>query len=481
MSIYLVLIPLLFSMISFLLKGNTVKQIALAGSLILLAFTGYLVSSMSFSGVAEYVTTWNWSVSPPIQFSMGLDGLNVLLVLLTSVLLPLIILNSFDKADDSKNAVYGLTFLMVAAMNGVFIARDGLSFYIFWEMALIPIYFICAFWGGEKKIQITFKFFIYTFIGSLFMLVSLLYVYLQTPGAHSFDLEALTAVSLSGREAVLVMLGFFLGFAVKIPIFPFHSWQPDTYTNAPVIGTLLLSGIMLKMGTYGLMRWLVGISPEGLEQAKFWLITLSVIGIVYGSLIAITQRDMKRLFAWVSMAHVNLIAAGIFTVSEAGWQGALIQMFNHGVNIVGLFVVADIIEKRLGTRDLNELGGIASSAPRYAALAFIVLLGTIALPMTNGFTGEFLLLKSVYQYNQWLGFFATTTIILSAVYMFRVFQLAMFGNGNAKTAHFKDLSVSEGLVLGVVVFFILTVGLFPQTLLDLTKQSVEQLLQLSAG
>ena len=480
MSIYLVLIPFIFSLLAFTIKGSA-KMIALAGSLILLLFTGYLISSMTFDGTAQFVSSWNWVTSPAITFSWGLDGLNVLLVLLSAVLLPLIVLHSFSRAYAEQSHFYGLVMLMAAAMNGVFVAMDGLSFYIFWELALIPIYFICALWGDKHRAPVTLKFFIYTFVGSLFMLVSLIYLYLQTPGEHSFAFSELMAVSLSGREAVLVMLGFFLGFAVKIPVFPLHSWQPDTYTSAPVAGTLLLSGIMLKMGTYGALRWLVALTPEGLEQAKFWLITLAVIGVVFGSLIAVTQRDLKRLFAWSSLAHVNLIAAGIFTVSEAGWQGALIQMFTHGVNIVGLFIIADIIEQRMGTRDLKELGGIARQAPRFATMSFIILLGSIALPLTNGFVGEFLLLKSVFHYNFWLGFFATTTIILSAVYMLRYFQLAMFGNNNVHLPNFRDLNVNEGLILGVIVCFVIGIGVYPQALMKLSQASVNQLLQLLGG
>lgn len=477
MSIYLVLIPFVFSLLAFIVRGSA-KMIALTGALILLLFTGYLVSVMDFDGSAQFVSSWNWSASPPITLSWGLDGLNVLLVLLLSILLPLIILYSFGKTYASQAHFFGLVMLMAAAMNGVFIAMDGLSFYVFWEMALIPIYFICAIWGDKHRVAVTLKFFIYTFVGSLFMLISLIYLYLQTPGDHSFAFSSLMAVTLTGQEALLIMLGFFLGFAVKIPVFPLHSWQPDTYTSAPVIGTLLLSGIMLKMGTYGAMRWLAGLNPEGLEQAKFWLISLAVIGVVFGSLIAITQRDLKRLFAWSSLGHVNLIAAGIFTVTEPGWQGALIQMFTHGVNIVGLFIVADIIENRLGTRDLKEMGGIASQAPRFAVMAFIILLGSIALPLTNGFVGEFLLLKSVFSYNFWLGFFATTTIILSAVYMLRYFQLAMLGSTREHSHNFSDLTANESLILGVIVFFVIGIGVYPEALMKMSQFSVNQLLQL---
>jgi NADH-quinone oxidoreductase subunit M len=478
MAAYLIIIPLIFSLIGFIWTGKPMKMIALIGSLAMLVFSGYLISNMAFDGSAEFTYSWLWMPEYGVNVSGGLDGLNILLILLSSVVLPVIVINTMNKPYAEHTRLYGMLFLMVAAMNGVFIAMDGLSFYIFWEMALLPIYFICALWGDKGQLRSTFKFFIYTFVGSLMMLAALIYLYLQTPGIHSFDFAALMQVNLSITEAIWVALGFFVGFAVKIPIFPLHSWQPDTYTYAPATGTLLLSGIMLKMGTYGAMRWLVGLSPEGMEQLKMILITLAVIGVVFGSLIAITQRDIKRVFAWSSMAHVNLIAAGIFTMSEAGWQGALIQMFNHGVNIIGLFIVADIIESRLGTRDLKEMGGIALKAPNYAILAFILLLGSIGLPLTNGFVGEFLLIKSIFVYNNFLGFLACTTVILSAVYMFRMFQLAMFGNPTAETNHFNDVNPREFLSLGILCFFVIVVGILPQSFLDMSLKSVQTLLGL---
>lgn len=478
MSAYLIIIPLIFSIIGTYLTGKAMKTIALVGALLMLVFTGYLVSNMAFDGSAEFTYRWLWMPDYGINISGGLDGLNILLVLLSAIALPVIVISTLNKPYAENTRLYSLIFLMVAAMNGVFVAMDGLSFYIFWEMALIPIYFICALWSDKGQMRSTFKFFIYTFVGSLMMLVSLLYLYLQTPGAHSFDFSALMQVSLSGTEAVWVLLGFFVGFAVKIPIFPLHSWQPDTYTYAPVTGTLLLSGVMLKMGTYGALRWLVALSPEGLHQIQTVLVTLAVIGVVFGSLIAITQRDIKRVFAWSSMAHVNLIAAGIFTMSEAGWQGALIQMFNHGINIIGIFIVADIIENRLGTRDLKEMGGIAIKAPNYAILAFLLLLGSIGMPLTNGFVGEFLLIKSIFIYNWFLGFLACTTIILSAVYMFRMFQLAMFGNPTPETKHFNDVNPREFLTLGILCCFVLLVGILPQHFLDMSLKSVQELLAL---
>jgi NADH-quinone oxidoreductase subunit M len=351
-------------------------------------------------------------------------------------------------------------------------------------LALIPIYFICAIWGGQDRIRVTLKFFIYTFIGSLFMLMSLIYVYLQTgdPLAgpdvvrHSFLWKDLVAVQLSPEAAWWVMLGFFVAFAVKMPVFPFHTWQPDTYTTAPTGGTMLLSGIMLKMGVYGMIRWMIPLAPEALHTWSLYFITLSVIGIVYASIIAVKQSDFKRLIAYSSIAHVGLIAAGVLSWNKSGVQGSMIQMFNHGINVVGLFFVADLIERRLGTRSLSEMGGIAKNAPRLATLFMIIMLGSVAVPLTNGFPGEFLLLNGVWNYNAWMGAVAGLTIIFGAVYMMRAYGLAMFGETNDATAQFADLDTRELTVLGILAVLVIVLGFFPQTILSITDQSVNAIL-----
>jgi len=476
MSLWLVLLPFAFSLIFFFYKGSGAKLLALCASLVMMGITGYLATSMSGDGSMQFAVNYPWISDPMISFSLGIDGMSIILLMLSAIVLPVIILSTFDKPFSTGTNLYGLIFLMIGSMNGVFMALDGLVFYILWEMALIPIYFICALWGGQNKINITIKFFIYTFVGSLFMLVSLIYLYLQTPVPHSFSIEALMSVALSGGEASLVFLGLFLAFAVKMPIFPFHSWQPDTYTVSPVVGSMLLSGIMLKMGTFGAVRWMMGLAPEGMLQWQMTLVVLASIGIVYGAVIAIRQNDIKRIIAWSSMSHVGLIGAGLFTMSEAGLQGGFVQMFNHGINVVGLFLVADILEKRLKTRDINTMGGIASKAPVFAILSFIIVCGAMAVPLTNGFPGELLLLKSVFTYNAWLGAFAGLTIIFCAVYMLRIFQLVMFGNTKPSTEHFEDVNSLEGVALGLIAFFVIVLGIFPQSILDMSGSAVKAFL-----
>lgn len=484
MSLLLLLIPLIAAGFVLVARPSNGRQIALLFTLANLALTAYVVMAFQSGGGEALAFRTPWVPNAGISFSLSLDGISLLLVVLTNLLAPIIVLSSFGRTYEHENRYYGMVLMMLGALNGVFMAEDGLLFYVFYELALIPIYFICAIWGGQDRIRVTLKFFIYTFIGSLFMLMSLIYVYLQTgdPLAgndvirHSFLWRDLVAVPLSPATAWWVMLGFFVAFAVKMPIFPFHTWQPDTYTTAPTGGTMLLSGIMLKMGVYGVIRWMVPLAPEAMHTLVPTFMTLAVVGIVYASIIAVKQSDFKRLIAYSSIAHVGLIAAGVFAWNKTGVQGSLIQMFNHGINVVGLFFVADLIERRLGTRSLADMGGIAKSAPRLATLFMIIMLGAVAVPLTNGFPGEFLLLNGIWNYNTWMGAVAGLTIIFGAVYMLRAYGLAMFGEPNEATAQFADLDTRELTILGVLAFLVLVLGFFPQTILGLTDQSVNAIL-----
>lgn len=476
MSIILILIPFIAAVALLATRALPGRRIALAATLANLAVTAFSWVGFNGDGSFNYELSLPWVASAGISFRLGIDGISLVLVLLTNLLAPMIVFSSFSRKFDLENRYYGLVLLMIGALNGVFMALDGLIFYVFYELALIPIYFICAVWGGENRIKVTLKFFIYTFVGSLFMLVALLAVYLKTPGAHSFAWEDLVAVQLDPVTAQWVMLGFFLAFAVKMPVFPFHTWQPDTYVTAPAGGAMLLAGIMLKMGIYGVIRWMIPLAPEALH---FWapvFLALAVTGIIYASLIAVKQSDLKRLIAYSSIAHVGLIAAGVMAWNKTGVQGGMIQMLNHGINVVGLFFVVDLLERRLGSRSLLDMGGIAQSAPKLAALFMIILLGAVAVPLTNGFVGEFLLLNGVWQYNNWLGAAAGLTIILGAVYMLRAYGLVMFGAANRQTEHFIDIDRGEWVVLGTIAGLVVLLGFFPQIIFDLTDSSVNRIL-----
>lgn len=476
MSILLILIPLLTAIFLLIARPDGARTIALVATLANLAVSAFACMSFTGDGSFNYEFSIPWIAEAGITFRLGMDGLSLVMIILTNLLAPLIVLSSIGRPLEPQARYYGLVMLMLAALNGVFLSLDGLVFYVFYELALIPIYFICAIWGGQDRIRSTLKFFIYTFFGSLLMLVALLYVYLQTPGTHSFAWEELVRVQLDPTAAWWVMLGFFLAFAVKMPVFPFHTWQPDTYTTAPTGGTMLLAGIMLKMGVYGVIRWMIPLAPEAMHQLAPIFIVLAVIGIVYASIIAIKQTDLKRLIAYSSIAHVGLIAAGVMVWNKAGLQGGILQMLNHGINVVGLFFVVDIIERRLGTRSLSEMGGIAKSAPKFATLFMIIMLGAVAIPLTNGFPGEFLLLNGVWNYNFWLGAVAGLTIIFGAVYMLRAYGLVIFGETNPATAAFEDVNTTELIVLGVIAALVIVLGFFPGVVLNLSDGSVDRIL-----
>jgi NADH-quinone oxidoreductase subunit M len=369
---------------------------------------------------------------------------------------------------------------MQMALIGVFVALDGFLFYLFWEMALIPIYFICLIWGGENRGVITLKFFIYTLAGSLVMLVALVYLYLHTPGAHTFDIQALYIAGQGSTdyEQGVIFWAMFVAFAIKMPVFPFHTWQPDTYTTAPTQGTMLLSAIMLKMGIYGLIRWMIPLVPIGVQEWGFVAVILSVVGIVYASCIAIVQKDVKRLVAYSSIAHVGLIAAGLLTLTATGIQGAMIQMVSHGILVFAMFYIVDIISDRTKTRKLSELGGIRNVAPILSSVFIIVMLGSVALPITSGFVGEFLLIRSLVEYHFILGAVAGLTIILGAIYMLRMFQKSMSGETNSVTASFTDLTSQEKWVLYPIVVLIFVIGIYPAPLLEISEAASANIVNL---
>jgi NADH-quinone oxidoreductase subunit M len=412
---------------------------------------------------------------------VSVDALSMLMVLLTTFLVPLIILSSFNTSYEKPNSFYGLILLMQMALVGVFTANDGFLFYVFWELALIPIYFICLLWGGENRGRITFKFFVYTLFGSLFMLVGLVYLYNHTGFETGIKSWAVTDLYQAGKSLNLeqqsvVFWCIFLAFGIKMPIFPLHTWQPDTYVNAPTQGTMLLSGIMLKMGTFGLIKWLMPMTPLALAEWGWLAIGLSVFGIFYASCIAIVQKDYKRLIAYSSIAHVGLIAAGILSANQQGIQGAVMQMLAHGVNVVGLFLIADILMRHTGTREMEKLGGIRNMNGNFAVLFLIVMLGSVALPLTNGFVGEFLLINGVYQYGAWVAAFAGLTVILGAVYMLRSYQAIMLGEKRDSAIAFGSLASTDKWVLYIICFAIIAFGVYPKPLNDLAEEGTKAIL-----
>lgn len=478
----LIIIPLIASLLVFFTKGNASRTLALGLSVV--EFVLSLVVLFQFKhnpDSANLVLNCSWVESLGIHFAVSIDALSMLMVLLTTFLMPLIILSSFNTSFEKPNSFYGLVLLMQMALIGVFTANDGFLFYVFWELALIPIYFICLLWGGENRGRITFKFFLYTLFGSLFMLVGLIYLYSHTGFDTGIKSWAVTDLYQAGKSLTLNQQSFvfwciFLAFGIKMPIFPLHTWQPDTYVNAPTQGTMLLSGIMLKMGTFGLIKWLLPMTPLALAEWGWLAIGLSVFGILYASCIAIVQKDFKRLIAYSSIAHVGLIAAGILSCNQQGIQGGVMQMLAHGVNVIGLFLIADILMRHTGTREMDKLGGIRSMNGNFAILFLIVLLGSVALPLTNGFVGEFLLINGVYQYGPWIAAFAGLTVILGAVYMLRSYQAIMLGERKDSAIAFGSLVSTDKWVLYIICFAIIAFGVYPKPLNDLAEEGTKAIL-----
>jgi len=471
----LIFLPLVGAVVS-AFAGKSAKLISTVFAVASLVLALILAANFIPDASTQFQVNLPWIQDLGISFHAGIDGISMLTVLLTNILIPIIILSSYNHDYKNPGAFYGLILFMQTGLLLVFTAMDAFLFYIGWEAALIPIYFICAVWGGKDRIRINMKFFVYTIAGSLFMLMGIIYLYLQNP-AHNFDIQAFYALNLDSVQQGWVFWAFFIAFAIKMPIFPFHTWQPDTYTAAPTQGTMLLSGIMLKMGIYGVIRWLLPIVPTGVQDWSCLAMVLSVIGVVYASLIAFTQKDAKRLVAYSSIAHVGLIAAGIFALNQQGLQGAMIQMLSHGINVVGLFFILDIIFSRVKTNKIEDLGGIAKVAPQLAITFLIIVLGTVALPGTNGFIGEFLLLLGVYQYSIWAAAISGLTIIFGAFYMLRTYQNVMLGKTNELTITFTDIKGTEKLVLYTICALIIILGVYPKPLLHLTEASVQHLLE----
>jgi NADH-quinone oxidoreductase subunit M len=415
------------------------------------------------------------------SFSVGLDGMSYLLTFLTAFSYPLIFAATYKSEYKNPNGFFALMLLSQAGIMGVFVATDALLFYFFWELALIPLYFLCSKWGGEKRIQATFKFFIYTFLGSLLMLVGILYVYVHTApmssaSAHSFSLNAFYNAYLTPGQQDWIFWLFFIAFAVKIPVFPFHTWQPDVYEQSNYPSVMVLSGIMVKMGVFGLIRWLLPVFPSAATKFDHLIIVLSLISLLYASCIALYQNDLKRFVAWSSIAHLGLMVAAVFATNTIGLQGVMLEMLNHGINILALWIVVDIIEKKTGVRKISEVGGLAVNSPALAIFLVIIAFANIALPLSNSFVSEFLMLNGLFQFDKWFAVFGCLGIVVSAVYMLAMVQKTFYGKANEAAIKAGKLSAGQGIVLLVLVVAILILGIYPEPVIHLTQSTVTDII-----
>lgn len=469
----LILIPLITGLAAFFLKGeNAAKNWALLSSAITLAVA---VAGIFFLPAHDLSYDAAWLPQLGSRFSLMTDGMGKMLVLLTTIAFPVIIIATARNQYKNPGSFYALLLLSQTGLLGVFLAADALVFYFFWELALVPVYFLCSIWGGEKRIAATFKFFVYTFLGSLLMLAGILYLYFQSAD-HSFALQSFYHIKLSAGQEALIFWLFFIAFAIKMPVFPFHTWQPDAYEQSPTAVTMILSGVMVKMGIFALLRWLLPVFPHASAQYAHLIIILSVIGMLYASLIAIRQDDIKRLIAYSSIAHIGLMSAAVFAHQQTGLEGVMIQMFNHGINVIGLWIVADVIEQQLGTRKFSDLGGLAQKAPAMAILLVVMAFANIALPLTNAFVGEFLMFNGLFRYNIWIAAVACISIILAAVYTLNMVQKVLYGSTTGVTTNAREIGGNVQWMLAILVIIIIALGVYPQPMIDLTKDTVQAIL-----
>ena len=469
----LLLLLLIGTIVTFFSGDKLAARVALFFSLAAFGLTLFLTNT--FLSGANVGFSQLWIENPKVFLDFKADGLALAMVLLTTSLTSIILFSSFGNQYKNAKSFYALILFMSFAMAGTFLAADGLLYYIFWELALIPIYFIALVWGNDDadaRRKAVVKFFIYTLAGSLFMLIGFGYLYQK---AGNFQLETLYNLKLTTQEQLWIFLGFFMAYAIKIPLIPFHTWQANVYQKAPAVGTMLLSGIMLKMGLYSIIRWQLPIAPITAQSNMILLMSMGVAGVIYGSILALRQKNLKKLLAYSSLAHVGLIAAGIYTLKIDGLSGAVSQMIAHGFVIVGLFFVADIIERRYNTQTISEMGGIRAQAPKFTSFFLILVLASVALPGTFNFVGEFTVLYSLAQVNILVAVLGGTTIILGAYYMLKMFQNVMLGETNQTI--FKDISTSETISLLVIVGFLLFFGLYPKPVIDLVYPSLVEIIK----
>ena len=466
----LILIPLVSGILSFAVKGNGAKVLAAIASFATLAVAA-MAAVQGSSAPLDFSTPWIPHLG--ITFSLHADGMSAMLCLLTAIVMPVVFISNWNKEVERPHAFYGLMLLSQAGLMGVFLAYDAMLFYFSWELALVPVYFLCSQWGGEKRIPVTFKFFVYTFLGSLLMLSALIFLAVQNVGDNTYSWANImhSGNTLGAGQQQWLFVLMFIAFAIKMPIFPFHTWQPDAYEQSPVPVTIVLSALMVKMGLFAIIRWLLPVLPLGVSYWSQTVIILSIIGIVYASCLAMVQTDIKRLIAYSSIAHMGLMCAAAFSGTAVGMHGLMVQMFNHGINITGMWLIVSMIENRWGTRDMTKLGGMASIAPNMAIALVIISFANIALPLTNGFIGEFMLFNGIFSstspYHITFMVVAGLGVILGAVYTLSMIQKVAYGE-RVEPLVKGDLTVNEYIGLAVIIAIILFLGVYPKPLLDMT-------------
>lgn len=493
----IIFLPLVFALvIAIWPQKNSIRHLALGFSLIEFVLSlGMLQKFDSASAALQLVEKTPWIERFGISYFLGVDGISVMLVMLTTFLVPIIILASWNSIDQKIKGFHVALFMLQTAMLGSFLAMDAVLFYVFWELSLVPMYFIVGIWGGTRRIYATIKFFIYTMAGSVLMLLAIIFLMRLTPevtgGAISASLLDFYKVNIpfvAGEfmtPQTLLFFAFALAFAIKVPVFPLHTWLPDAHVEAPTPGSVILAGVMLKMGTYCFLRWVIPLFPEAADHYAWIFIAVGVIGIIYGALVAMVQPDIKKLVAYSSVSHMGYILVGMFVMNSYGVNGSLYQMLNHGISTGALFLLIGMIYERTHSREISKYGGLASAVPLFTIAFIIVTMSSIAVPLTNGFIGEFLILLGSYEYSPVVAVFSVSGVILGAAYMLWAVKRVFFGpKGEIVTEaeHNKDhalydLSAREIVVLVPMIVMIFWMGIFPGHFMDYSKASVDHLVK----
>jgi NADH-quinone oxidoreductase subunit M len=465
-------------------KDQTIRVACLVVTVITFLLSLGLAAGLPRVSAGEYlVTDLPWIPSPAIRYHIALDGLSVWLVLLSTLLTPVSVLISWSSIRRRVKEFFAFLLLLEFGLVGVFIARDLFLFYVFWEVSLVPMYFLIGIWGHERRIYAAVKFFLYTMAGSVLMLAAIIYLYNRT---GTFDYTAILSSISAGRlvldriEQQLLFLAFFLAFAIKVPLFPLHTWLPDAHVEAPSAGSVMLASVMLKMGTYGLVRYCLPLFPQAARENANWIVALAIVGIIYGALVALVQPNMKKLVAYTSVSHLGFVVLGIFSFTQMGLDGAVYQMLNHGVSTGALFVLVGFLYERRHSLEIKDYGGVATPAPWLSTVFLITTLSSVGLPMMNNFVGEYLVLQGAAQVKFTWSAFAAVGVILSVCYMLWLYQRVFFGETpQVVRAHVLDLRPREWAALLPLVALMFWMGIYTRTFLPPVTVANREILQMT--
>ena len=465
----------------FVSKPNTIRWVANG-----FAMLGFLVSLplwfwLDTTGPDwQFVERHDWIPSIGAEYFLGVDGFSTLLILLATLIGAIAVLSSWTAITERVKEYYIFLLLLQTGMIGAFVALDFLLFFVFWEVMLVPMYFLIGIWGSANRLYSAIKFFLFTLVGSVIMLLGILAVYFYNydiTGVYTFDITRFHELNMPFEYQWWVFLAFFLGFAVKVPMFPFHTWLPDAHTDAPTAGSVILAAVLLKMGTYGFIRFSLPILPEATLVFVPWVVGLSIVGIIYGALVAMAQSDWKRLVAYSSVSHMGLVTLGIFALTPVGITGSILQQINHGISTGALFLIVGIVYERRHTREISEYGGLSKVMPAFAVVFAVMMLSSIGLPTLNGFIGEVLILQGIFVVNMWWAAAAASGIVLGAAYMLWLYQRTMFGTvDNPKNENLPDLNLREWATFTPLLILAVWIGLYPKPFLDRLETSVDHVM-----